>query len=119
MAATKITPAALRTLQAEMDAAFKNAGITGFNLNVESMRYTDTEVNIKVKGVLQGVKPQSDKLFEAKVAEYGLKLIGAKGETLTGFKASRPKYPFSYTTARGANYKCTIEQAKAIFGQHV
>lgn len=112
----KITRAALRTLQAEMEAAFAKAGITDFNLSVEGMRYSDTEVTVKVKGALKGIKPASDKIFEAKVSEYGLKLVGSKGETLTGYKASRPKYPFSYKTVRGAQYKCTIEQAKAIFG---
>lgn len=111
-----ITRAKLRTLQAEMDAAFKKAGFTDFTLSVEGMRFGETEVNIKVKGKLKGVKATSDRTFEKKVAEYGLKLVGPKGQKLVGYKPSRYKYPFSYVTVRGAQYKATIEQAKAIFG---
>jgi len=111
-----ITRAQLRTLQAEMEAAFAKAGITDFDLNVEGMRYSTDEVTVKVKGKLKGVTTASDAIFERKVAEHGLKLIGSKGEKLTGYKPSRPKYPFSYTTVRGAQYKCTIAQAKEIFG---
>lgn len=111
-----ITRAQLRTLQAEMEAAFAKAGITDFDLAVDGMRYGADEVTVKVKGKLKGVTTTSDRIFEAKVAEYGLKLVGSKGQKLTGYKPSRPKYPFSYKTVRGAQYKCTIAQAKAIFG---
>lgn len=110
-----ITRTQLRTLQAEMEAVFAKAGITDFNLNIEGMRYGADEVTIKVKGKLKGVTTTSDAMFERKVAEYGLKLVGSKGQKLTGYKPSRPKYPFSYTTVRGAQYKCTIAQAKEIF----
>ena len=111
-----ITRAQLRTLRTEMQAALDKAGITDFELTVDSMRYGATDVTVKVQGKLKGVTSTSDALFQRKVAEYGLKLTGVKGQTLTGYKPSRPKYPFSYTTVRGAQYKCTIEQAKAIFG---
>ena len=111
-----ITKAQLRTLRTEMQAALNKAGITDFELTVDSMRYSAAEVAIKVQGKLKGVKTSTDQMFERKVQEYGLKLIGPKGETLTGYKSSRPKYPFSYTTVRGALYKCTVDQAKVIFG---
>lgn len=110
-----ITRAQLKTLRTAMQAALDAAGIDDFELSVENMSFSATEVTVKVKGKLTGVATPSDNMFERKVAEYGLRLTGAKGEQLTGFKASRPKYPFSYTTVRGANYKCTIEQAIAKF----
>lgn len=111
-----ITRTQLKTLQSTMQAALDAAGITDFTLEVGDMRYSATEVNIKVKGSLTGVATPSDKMFERKVAEYGLGLRGTKGETLTAYNSNRPKYPFSYTTVRGAYYKCTIEQAVSKFG---
>lgn len=111
-----ITKAQLRTLRTEMQAALDKAGITDFEFEIGNMRYGADEVDIKVKGKLKGVTTTTDRLFQQKVAEHGLQMIGRKGETLTGYAPSRPKYPFSYTTVRGARYKCSAEQAKAIFG---
>lgn len=111
-----ITRAQLRTLQTEMQAAFDKAGFSDFTATVGSMRFGATDVNVKVTAKLKGVKSTTDAAFERKVAEYGLKMVGVKGQTLTGYKPSRYKYPFSYTTVCGAQYKATVAQAKAIFG---
>ena len=111
-----ITRARLRTLQQEMQTALEKAGITDFEFEVGNMRFTTSEVTVKVEAKLKGVESTSDKMFKMMVEKYGLSLIGRKGETLTGYKSSRPKYPFSYTTVRGAKYKATVEQAQAIFG---
>lgn len=111
-----ITRSQLRQLREDMTAAFANAGIADFDLEVGTMRYGEDEVTIKVKGKLKGVTTRTDRVFEQKVKEHGLKLVGRKGEKLTGYTPSRYKYPFSYTTVRGARYKCSVEQAKAIFG---
>ncbi len=111
-----ITNAKLKTLRAEMQAAFTKAGLTDFDLEVGNMRYGADEVTIKVLGKLKGVTTKTDRVFEQEVARYGLRLVGSKGQKLTGYTPSRYKYPFSYTTVRGARYKASIEQAKAIFG---
>ena len=111
-----ITTAQLKTLRTEMQAALDKAGLSNFNLEVGAMRYGTDEVTVKVIGKLKGVTTKTDRVFEEKVVEYGLQKVGPKGEVLTGYKPSRYKYPFSYTSARGARYKCTVEQAKAIFG---
>lgn len=111
-----ITQAQLRILRNEMQAALDKAGITGFDLKVDKMRYSEDEVTIKVEGKVKGVKTRTDRLFEQKVREHGLSLVGNKGQRLTGYNPSRWKYPFSYVTVRGARYKATAEQARAIFG---
>ena len=111
-----ITRKQLKVLRAEMQAALDKVGVTDFELEVGNMRYTTDEVTVTVQGKLKGVTTQTDRLFEQKVAEYGLKLVGEKGKRLTGYKPSRYKYPFSYETVRGARYNCSVEQAKVIFG---
>ena len=111
-----ITKAQVNTLRAEMHAALDKAGITDFKLEVGNMRYGADEVTIKVAGKLKGVKTVTDRTFEQKVKEYGLKKTGAKGQKLVAYTPSRYKYPFSYVTVRGARYKCSVEQARVIFG---
>ena len=111
-----ITRPALKQLRLEMQAAFDKAGMAGFELEVGNMRFSTDTVTIKVEGKLAGAVTKVDKTFEAKVKEHGLKMVGAKGQQLVGYKASRPKYPFSYKTIRGTGYKATVAQAKAIFG---
>lgn len=114
-----ITRAMLKTLRAEMQAALEKAGINNFDLEVGNMRFTETEVTIKVQGKLKGVKTGTDRVFERKVAELGLNMIGSKGERLTGYTPSRYKYPFSYETVRGAKYKCSEAQAQLMFGTQI
>ncbi len=115
-----ITKAQLKTLRTEMQAALNKAGL-GFQFDVGNMRFTSTEVNIKVTGTVQSadgavVKTAADRMFEAKVAALGLKMVGRKGEKLVEYKASRYKYPFGYVTVRGARYKQSEAQAKVMFG---
>jgi hypothetical protein len=43
------------------------------------------------------------------------KTANSKGDTLTGFYPNRPKYPFVYTSIRGARWKASIEQAQKRF----
>jgi hypothetical protein len=115
-----ITKAQLKTLRTEMQAALDNAGLD-FKLSVGNMSFTATTVNIKVAGIVKSsdgvvATTPADRLFEERVAALGLKMIGAKGEKLVGYSVSRYKYPFSYVTVRGARYKQTEAQAKAMFG---
>lgn len=111
-----ITREQLRVLRVEMQAALNKAGIKNFDLEVGAMRFGPDEVNIKVKGKLKGVATATDRVFERKVAELGLQLVNAEGKRLTGYTPSRWKYPFSYVSNRGAQYKCTEAQAKVLFG---
>ena len=111
-----ITQSQLRVLRTEMQAALNKAGLTGFTAEVGNMRYGDTEVTIKVVATVSGVQPKKAAGLEEQVALLGLKLVSSDGKKLTGYTPSRWKFPFSYETVRGARYKCSEEQAKAIFG---
>ena len=56
--------------------------------------------------------------LENAMKAHGLtKKFGRKGEELTGFKSSSPKYPFTMTGAKGGRWKITVEQAKSIFSK--
>jgi len=112
---TTITRAKLKTLRENMQRALNEAGLD-FTFDVGNMTFGDTEVTIKVKAVLNGATPKSKADLEKKMKVYGLGYKGKKGQTLTGFNFRSPKYPFTFVTVRGARYKCSLEQAKAIFG---
>jgi hypothetical protein len=112
-----ITKAQLTVLRKEMQAALNKAGIADFDLEVGNMRFGADEVTIKVQGKLKGVTTKTDRVFEQKVRQLGLKMVGEKGKQLTGYAPSRYKYPFSYTTVRGARYKCSEADAVRMFGK--
>lgn len=111
-----ITQAQLRLLSKEMQSVFDAFDFTDFTIDAGPMRYGLTDVTVRVTAKLKGVQSTSDALFESKVAELGLKMVGVKGQKLTGYTQRRHKYPFSYETVRGARYKCSVAQAKEIFG---
>ena len=110
-----ITKSALKVLRQEMQAALDKAGIKDFDLEIGNMSFTDSEVNIKVKGKLKGAVSASDLLFELKVKKLGLNLKGPKGETLIGYNANRRVNPWEYKTVRGTHYVCSSEQAQLLF----
>ncbi len=58
-----------------------------------------------------------DPILAAAMRRDGItRLTNSKGDTITGYKPSRPSYPYSYTGARGGRWKASPEQIKAKFG---
>ena len=111
-----ITRAQLRTLRDDMQAALDKAGISGFEFSVGSMRYTDVEVTIKVEAKVAGATTRADAALARAMAQHNLKQTSARGDTLTGYNTKARKYPFEYTTKRGARYKTDLMGAKSRFG---
>lgn len=111
-----ITRAQLKVLRTQLQDALDYMDSDNFELQVGNMRFTDTEVTIKLEGKLKGAKSEGDRLLEMMMKQHGLKETSARGDTLFEYAPRRHKYPFGYRTKRGAHYKCTLEQAKARFG---
>jgi hypothetical protein len=62
----------------------------------------------------QGVISEGTKnpLLARAMAEHGIRTtVNAKGDRLTSFFPKSPKFCFGYTSARGAEWKCSAEQA--------
>jgi hypothetical protein len=108
--------ATLRALRSEMDALLEKYGKkTGLEFEVGNMRFSDAEVDIKVKAKVKGAKTQSDSNLELMAKMVGItKLTNKKGDRLVEFKTRSPKYPFVFERD-GKRYKCSERQAQVLF----
>lgn len=107
--------ATLRALRSEMDALLEKYGKkTGLEFEVGNMRFSDAEVDIKVKAKISGAKSRAESQIETFAKMYGLKMTNSKGDRLVEFKSSNRKYPFIFER-NGKRYKCSDEQAKMLF----
>ena len=108
----------LKALRAEMQEVLNKYAVSA-NLDVEvgNMSYSDAEVTIKVGAKIKGAVTMTDRILEGQVERYGLKMVNASGDTITGYNTRAGKYPFQYTCGTtGKRYKCSTVQAKLKFG---
>ena len=111
---TKLYEATLKALRTEMQAVLDKFG-ANLEFEVGNMRFSDAEVDIKVKAKVKGAKTQTDSHLELMAKMLGItKLTNQRGDRLVEFKSRSPKYPFVFERA-GKRYKCSEEQAKMLF----
>ena len=107
--------ATLKALRAEMDAVLAKYGKkTGLDFEVGNMRFTETEVDIKVKAKVTGAKSRAEQGLEVFAKLYGFKLTNSNGDRLVEFKERNRKYPFIFER-NGKRYKCSESQARDLF----
>lgn len=107
----------LKTLRAEMQALLSKYSIdTNIEFSVGNMKFSDAEVEIKVKAKIAGAKTFSNVILETQVAALGLKMKNAVGDELVDYNTKAYKMPFVYLNARdGKRYKCDERSAKIRF----
>lgn len=107
--------ATLKALRSEMEAVLQKYGSkANVSFEVGNMRFSDSEVDIKVKAKVNGAKTRSDSMLESIVANLGLNMTNAKGDRLVEYKSRSPKYPFVFER-NGSRYKCSRDQAQLLF----
>lgn len=108
--------ATLRALRSEMQAVLDKYGKkAGIEMEVGNMRFSEAEVDIKVKAKISGAKTQSDSNLELMAKMVGItKLTNPNGDRLVEFKTRSRKYPFIFERA-GKRYKCSERQAQVLF----
>lgn len=108
--------ATLRALRSEMDALLEKYGKkTGLEFEVGNMRFSDAEVDIKVKAKVSGAKTRTDSNLEMFAKMAGItNLTNKDGDRLVEFKTRSPKYPFVFERG-GKRYKCSEAQARMLF----
>ena len=113
-------PALRAELQAALDKVAKANGLQAKLGNIsfgEKEFRTTLEVCIPTtsktdSGEVVKVSPA----LAAAMKMHGLKKTqGTQGQVLKDYKPRSPSYPFTYTW-NGRGYKCTVEQAKRLFG---
>jgi hypothetical protein len=108
----------LKALRAEMQEVMnKYAAAANLSIEVGSMRFSDAEVEIKVKAKVVGAVTMTDKMLESAAKNLGISNFkNSIGDQLVAYKPSSYKYPFVYVSAAdGKRYKCSGIMAKMKF----
>lgn len=107
----------LAALRSEMNAALQKYGVdANLEITVGNMKFSSTEVEIKVNAKVNGAKTFSDTILESRAASLGLKLKNQNGDILVDYNTRAHKMPFVYIDARdGKRYKCDELMAKLRF----
>lgn len=107
----------LNALRDEMSALLKKYGVdTNLEFEVGNMKFSEAEVEIKVKAKVVGAKTLTNVILESRVAALGLKMKNALGDELVEYNTKAYKMPFVYINARdGKRYKTSEEGAKMRF----
>lgn len=107
----------LNALRAEMNAVLQKYGVSAnLELEVGNMRFSSSEVEIKVKAKVKGAKTLTDSILESRVAALGLKMKNKNGDVLMEYKTRNWKMPFVYKCgASGKLFKCDERSVKMRF----
>ena len=107
----------LNALRAEMQALLSKYGIdSNLEFEVGNMKFSESEVEIKVKAKVVGAKTFSNVILETRAAALGLKLKNKFGDELVDYNTKAYKMPFVYINAAdGKRYKCSEQMAKMRF----
>jgi uncharacterized protein YejL (UPF0352 family) len=107
----------LADLRAEMQALLNKYGVdSNLEIAVGNMKFSDAEVEIKVKAKVVGAKTLTNAILESRVAALGMKMKNMFGDELVDYNTRAHKMPFVYINAAdGKRYKCTEQMAKMRF----
>lgn len=107
----------LNALRAEMNALLNKYGIeSNIEFEVGNMKFSEAEVEIKVKAKIVGAKTFTNVILESRASALGLKLKNKLGDELVDYNTRAHKMPFVYRNALdGKLYKCDERMAKMRF----
>ena len=114
----------LNEIRKDLEAALAQVATKhGIQLSVGTIRFGEESFSAKISGdVLKQRSTISnssgDSLLDSMMRlDRIASTTNAKGDRLTKFNPSSPKYAYSYTSARGTSWKITAEQARQRFGK--
>jgi hypothetical protein len=107
----------LNALRAEMQAILSKYGVdSNLEIEVGNMKFSEAEVEIKVKAKVVGAKTMTNYILESRVIALGMKMKNKLGDELVDYNTRAHKMPFVYINAAdGKRYKCTEQMAKMRF----
>ena len=115
-AIAKFDKVTLKALRSEMQAVLDKFG-ANIEFEVGNMRFSDAEVDIKVKAKIKGAATRTDKQLELYAKMAGVtKFENDRGDKLVGYNSRSYKYPFIYVNGLdGKRYKCDERTVKMKF----
>ena len=107
----------LKALRAEMQAVLEKYGVaSNREIAVGNMKFSEAEVEIKVKAKVKGAKTRADSLIETMAKIKGLKLKNSAGDELVEYNTRAHKMPFVFRCAKtGKMFKCDERMVKMRF----
>lgn len=114
---TKFDKSNLTALRAEMNAILSKYGVdANLDISVGNMKFSESEVEIKVTAKVKGAKTFSNVILESRIAALGLKLKNKFGDELVDYNTRAYKMPFVYRCGKtGKMFKCDDRSAKMRF----
>jgi hypothetical protein len=113
---TQFDRVTLKALRAEMQAVLDKFG-AGIQFEVGNMKFSEAEVDIKIKATIKGAVTRTDKQLELYAKMAGIvNMKNAFGDELVKYNSRSYKYPFVYKKASdGKMYKIDASMAKLKF----
>lgn len=114
---SKFDRANLKALRAEMQAVLEKYGVaSNLEITVGNMKFSEAEVDIKVKAKVKGAKTRSNQMLETMAQIQGLKLKNSTGDELVDYNTRARKMPFVFKCAKtGKMFKTDERGAKQRF----
>ena len=104
----------LQALRAAMEAVLAKYGVdSNLQFEVGQMKFSDSEVQIKVSAKVKGAKTFNDVVLESRVKALGL-VMEKNGCKLVRYDSKKYKMPFIYEKG-GKLYKTSEDHAKFLF----
>jgi hypothetical protein len=104
----------LNALRTEMEAVLAKYSIdSNLEFTVGSMKFSSSEVEVKVSAKIKGAKTLKDSLLEARVKSLGL-VMEKNGAKLIRYDSKKYKMPYIYEKG-GKLFKTSEEHAKFLF----
>lgn len=107
----------LEGLRSEMNALLEKYGVSSnLDIKVGNMKFSSTEVEIKLTAKVKGAKTFNDTILESRVSALGLKIKNSEGDQLVDYNTRAHKMPFVFINSQdGKRYKCDERMAKLRF----
>lgn len=104
----------LNALRAEMEAVLAKYGMeSNLEFSVGGMKFSQSDVEVKVTAKVKGAKTLGDTILESRVKALGL-VMEKNGAKLVRYDSKKYKFPFIYEKG-GKLYKTSTEHAKFLF----
>jgi hypothetical protein len=104
----------LNALRAEMEAVLAKYGVeSNLEFSVGGMKFSSSDVEIKVSAKVKGAKTFNDVVLESRVKALGL-VMEKNGAKLVRYDSKKFKFPFIYEK-NGKLFKTSEEYAKFLF----
>lgn len=108
----------LKNLRADLDALLNKYGVdVNVDFEVGGMKFSEAEVEIKLKAKVRGAKTRSDSTLETYMKLLNLSARNIYGDELVSYNSRAYKMPFVYKGRDGKLYKCSADRAKMMFGR--